>query len=243
MAKAEYETALNISYQQTDFTGHWKLSDLFSKLSDIATTHAEMINVWRPEMLGSMGWIVSKVRIRILHPIKFEENIKIKTWAGEGTRVIFPRYFAITNGQNKRCIEAVSLWTLLDLKQRRILMPSRVGITFPTDLNLEKPVEIETDFSDDSGYQSVLERKVVYSDIDTNQHMNNARYIEWILDLLAVEKFEEGYICDFSIYFKKETAPNQIMRLELKEEEEAFYVRGYVDEQLHFVAEGLWKKY
>ena len=29
-----------------------------------------------------------------------------------------------------------------------------------------------------------ITREVLYSDVDLNKHMNNARYLEWVMDLL-----------------------------------------------------------
>jgi len=243
MEKAEYSTSLKIGYQQVDYSGHWRLSDVFSQLADLATIHAEKINVWRPEMIEDYGWIVSKVRIRVLKPVRFEQRVEMKTWPGKGSRVIFPRYFTITDENGDCCMEAASLWTLLDLKNRRIVMPARSGITFPENLNLEVPLTIETDFSDEDGLSVIETRQVRYSDIDTNQHLNNARYIEWTLDLLTRERFKEAYIADFSVYFKKETAPGETLTLEKKEDDHGFVVRGRNGENVHFVAEGVWKKY
>lgn len=33
----------------------------------------------------------------------------------------------------------------------------------------------------------VMERTVLYSDVDINQHFNNSRYIEWAFDVMPIE--------------------------------------------------------
>lgn len=238
-----YTKDMKLGYQHLDFSGHWRMADMFSELADLATEHAQSLNVWNPSMAGSYGWVVSKYHFRILKPLTQQDEIHISTWPSTGTRVVFPRYYQVKNGHDEICIEGVGLWTLLDLKNRRITMPSRVGITFPEQLAAPLDISVEASFSDDEGYTFMEERQVRYSDIDVNQHLNNARYIEWTCDLIDCHRFKEGYIADLSIYFKKETAPGQILTLEMKEVDDQFFVRGMRDGQMHFMVEGQWKKY
>ncbi len=238
-----YTQKITLGYQHFDFSGHWKLADMFKQLSDLATTHAQKLGVYRLDMAQNYGWVVSKIRLRILKPLKNEDTLSMVTWASEGSRVIFPRYYQIKDSLGNLCAEGVGLWTLLDLQKRRIAMPSRAGIIFPE--NLPEPLEIKvaTDFSDEQGYTFIENRQVRYSDVDTNQHLNNARYIEWVCDILDSERFKQHYIADLSVYFKKETAPNEVLSLEMKEDGDWFYVRGLKDGELHFAVEGQWQKY
>lgn len=242
MEKAVSEFPFYLDYQKLDYAGHWRLSDLFSELANVATTHAEMIGVWHPQLLGEYGWVVSKMRIRILKPLGFGTKGTIKTWPGHGSRVVYPRYFEIMDENGDVCIEAVNHWTLLDLKHRRITMPSRIGLAFPDNLKEEKPLQIETDFSEEDGFSFIEKRQVRYSDVDMNQHFNNARYIEWVCDVLDEKKFATHFINDLSIYFKKETAPNSALTLEKKEVGDRFIVLGKQNGEVHFVAEGTWQR-
>ena len=241
MTMAEKTSFMDIGYQKVDVNGNWRLSELFSALTDVATTHATELKLWDSNMFGTYGWIVSKMRIQILKPIRYEQKIAIKTWPGQGTRVIFPRYYEIRNEADQVCVQAVGQWTLLDLVHRRITSPQRVGLTFPEELNLNVPLMIETDFSEMEDYQLIDQRQVKYSDIDTNGHLNNARYVELVLDILDYDRFKKDYIADFSIYFKKETAPGVILNLELKEDGDRFWVRGTHADQIHFLVEGQWQ--
>lgn len=243
MDKVEYRKKLYLSYQQMDFTGKWKMSDLFSQLADVATIHAEQIGAWKPDMIHQYGWILSKMRLRMTRPLKYEETITLTTWPGQGTRVIFPRFYTIDDENGHRCLEAISQWTLFDLQNRRIVIPSRIGIKFPENLSPALELNLDDSFCDEYEYQKIEDRQVRYSDIDTNQHFNNARYMEWVCDLLDTERFKSGFIADMAIYFKKETAPGEILTLEKKEDGDLFYVRGTHEGDIHFLVEGQWKKY
>lgn len=38
-----YTQKITLGYQHFDFSGHWKLADMFKQLSDLATTHAQKL--------------------------------------------------------------------------------------------------------------------------------------------------------------------------------------------------------
>lgn len=238
------ESNVYLEHSQTDYKGNWKLSDLFTQFAIIATNHAISFGGWKSSYKDSYGWIVSKMRVKVYRNVKIEEEVTIRTWVTKGTHVVYPRQFEVYDQKGNLVIEATSNWTLLDLIKRRIAMPKRVGLSFPEDIPEKGNVNIETNFDDEDGFIFVEKRQVRYGDIDVNKHLNNARYIEWMCDILGFEKFNDYLISDISVQFKKETAPGDWLVLEKKEEEHSFKVR-FIDEegQVHFVAEGLWKKY
>lgn len=238
------ESNVYLEHSQTDYKGNWKLSDLFTQFAIIATNHAISFGGWKSSYKDSYGWIVSKMRVKVYRNVKIEEEVTIRTWVTKGTHVVYPRQFEVYDQKGNLVIEATSNWTLLDLIKRRIAMPKRVGLSFPEDIPEKGNVNIETNFDDEDGFIFVEKRQVRYGDIDVNKHLNNARYIEWMCDILGFEKFNDYLISDISVQFKKETAPGDWLVLEKKEEEDSFKVR-FIDEegQVHFVAEGLWKKY
>ena len=237
------ESNVYLEHSQTDYKGNWKLSDLFTQFAIIATNHAISFGGWKSSYKDSYGWIVSKMRVKVYRNVKMEEEVTIRTWVTKGTHVVYPRQFEVYDKKGNLVIEATSNWTLLDLIKRRIAMPKRVGLSFPEDIPEKGNVNIETNFDDEDGFIFFEKRQVRYGDIDVNKHLNNARYIEWMCDVLGFEKFNDYLISDISVQFKKETAPGDWLVLEKKEEEDSFKVR-FIDEegQIHFVAEGLWKK-
>ena len=238
------EKTFELEHSQTDYQGYLKISKLFTEFAIIATDHAISFGGWDPKYKDNYGWIISKMRVKVNQPIRIGQNISLRTWVTKGTHVVYPRQFEVLNENGEVVIEATSNWTLLDLIRRRIAMPKRVGLNFPDDIPETGNVAIETDFDDEDGFEFVEKRQVRYGDIDVNGHLNNARYVEWMCDVLGYEAFKDQYICDLSVQFKKETAPGEWLILEKKEENDAFKVRG-LDEagQVHFMAEGLWKKF
>jgi hypothetical protein len=57
------------------------------------------------------------------------------------------------------------------------------------------------------------ERRAAYSDIDYNGHVNNARYIQWIQDILENEDLERARRMRLDINYLSEIKPGEITGL------------------------------
>lgn len=238
-----YMKEKKIDYCDVDMNSMWRLSHLLNELSGIATEHALQLGLWHPTLLRDYGWVVSKQRLHFYHPITLNQYVKIKTWVGKNSAAIFPRYYQISDENDKILAVGNSIWTLLDLKRRRIVMPQRVGVTIPTVEEDQAPIERPESFEIPFPLAYQMTRKVYFSDIDTNQHMNNARYLEWVCDLVDLEDMTSHMIEDMTIFYKKEIPPMSQVKLYLGKNQECFVVRG-TDEQdqvIYFEVKCMWR--
>ena len=238
------ERNMKLGHTQTDFLGNWKLSDMFTEFANIATAHALSFGGWDTQYKDQYGWIIAKMRVKVHQPIRFDEEVTLRTWITMGSAVVHPRQYEVVDSDGNVLVEATSNWTLIDLVRRRISIPKRVGLTFPEEICKPGSIEIETNFDDEEGYEFVEKRQVRYGDLDVNGHLNNAKYIEWVCDCIGYDVFKEYFVEDISIQFKKETGPNEVLVLEKYCNENIVKVRGLnEDGSIHFIAEGLLKKY
>ena len=84
----------------------------------------------------------------------------------------------------------------------------------------------------------VMTRQVLYSDIDLNQHMNNARYIDWALDVLDLELHRNHFISEVTIHYKKEILPLSFVDLYVGCVDNRHIVEGRNKEgEVHFLIE------
>lgn len=228
-----------VLYADVDYSGRLKMTTLFQLLTTLATEDAIALGIWSMDMMDSYGWIVSKQTMELDEDICLHDEIEITTYADKGSFVIFPRYYIIK--KNNRIIGKISsVWTLLDLKKRMIIAPKRIGIKMPDinhNIKLKAPKTIDKDLK----MKLANERKVLYSDVDTNQHMNNTRYIEWALDLLDFDIFKEKYIYNISINYLKEIKPLEDVQLYLSKELDIYNVKGVVNNEIAFMIEILFK--
>ena len=134
-----------------------------------------------------------------------------------------------------------SIWTLIDIEKRRIVRPQKVGITIPECEEYSSFVEKYEPLLDIET-QKVQTREVMYSDIDLNKHMNNARYLEWVMDFLPQNVLEKYFIGEMTMHYQKEIAPESIVDLYYGQEDDHFKIEFKIAEQIHFVISGRFKE-
>ena len=133
-----------------------------------------------------LAFIIAKMSFRYYEEIREDDIIKVETWANPAKTLVFPRHYRIYKG-DKTAIEATSEWVLFDTKQKNIIRPGdyREVLTAYDDEELAFSVQKRIKMPEEPDILSVYtEYTVTYSDIDTNFHMNNARYIDLICDNL-----------------------------------------------------------
>ena len=107
-----------------------------------------------------------------------------------------------------RCI---TLWVLMDLNTRKMIVPGKSGIIVAGTLRgnelpapnglIPKPLGTQTS------------RTVAFTDLDRNGHMNNTRCLDWIADLLPSRFHESHTVTDFTVCYLAEAREQQELRL------------------------------
>ncbi|MFV0394811.1 MAG: acyl-[acyl-carrier-protein] thioesterase [Coprobacillaceae bacterium] len=233
-----------ITYQESDFTGQYRLANLFSTLSDLATLNALQVNIWKEELQLQYGWILTKQTMKLNRPIEINEEIKFSTRAGKSSRIQFTRLYDFYDSENKSIGGVYSTWTFIDIHKRRIVRPDKVGIVIPEVEEHQHAVDGYQEIESDIPMLCKAKREVVYSDIDVNQHMNNYRYIEWSMDVIDYKIFETHYISEVSMAFKKEMAPGTKAKVLYGEKDNYFKVRivSENEEIVYFEIGGYFKE-
>jgi acyl-ACP thioesterase len=137
---------------------------------------------------------------------RWGDQIKVKTWLTGTGRLFALRQFSISDSKGKTIGAAKSAWLVLDLKNRK---PQKIGPVFKHIEHLfdglpvpEEPEKIP------APVRPRMEKAytVRYSDIDMHHHVNNIKYIEWILDSFPFEMNQSHQIHSFEINFLAESS-------------------------------------
>ena len=80
--------------------------------------------------------------------------------------------------------------------------------------------------------EHILTHKVVWSDIDTNGHVNNVKYAVWAMDIVDYEDASHKPLREMLINFDAEVLPGQEVELYRRRIEDecglVYYVQGKV---------------
>lgn len=157
------------------------LPALANYLQEVAGNHANFRRIGFFEMQAqNRFWALSRLRIDMVFFPAWRERIRIHTWVNSMKGPFSTRNFQLTNEAGETLGAASTLWTAVDTEKRR---PVRIE---PGDLPVREdkpplcgePVKIE----EGAQCEDPAPYRVRYSDLDMIRHVNNVKYIEWILD-------------------------------------------------------------
>jgi len=209
-----------------------RMSSICSYFQEIAGMHATHLDVGYHFMQQTgKVWVLSRLFVNISEIPGWRQEFFVETWPLGIERIFYRRDYRIHDGENT-LITAASYWLLLDLKTRRptvVPIPDEVikanegrfAMTMPSSgFPAVNPDRTET-------------HNVKYSDLDQNRHVNNARYVEWIFDLLDPLVLEKKSPAFFSIEYKHEVKAGDSVRLSIAQSGDlntVYAVEGRIEE-------------
>lgn len=150
-----------------------------------------------------VGFILSSISVKVNRPIHAFEKISVSTWCREARGYAFSRFFDIKAG-DELVVQASSLWALVDVNSKTLVKASDdMTPHFPYDEPIpasDLPPRariLKTDMLEKLG-----NRKICYSDIDYNNHMNNTNYPDMLCDF--VPDMRGKFVKEISLLYLKE---------------------------------------
>lgn len=212
MARRTSTKEYEINYYDVDYKKRLLLSSLMKYLGDIAVLNSEECGMDLDYMWeNKIAWVLYKWDITIERYPKFGEKIDITTIPCAFRKFYACRKYYMEDKENK-IMDANSIWFLIDIDKRKpIHIPENMydgfGITKEdndiTNIDKIKPmthVDYEKSFD------------VRYSDIDTNRHVNNVKYVEWALETVPLETILNYRLYNIKEVYEKETTYGEVIR-------------------------------
>jgi medium-chain acyl-[acyl-carrier-protein] hydrolase len=201
-----FEKSKLVNAYDVDLNNKLKLNTLFNFLQDVASSHADSLSLgFNDLILHDLGWVLSWAKVKIEKYPEFGETIKIRTWPKCRYKLFSMRDFFIYNSSGNILFRVSTAWLLINVKTKRITdiknlpqqiyyQPDQYAINeYPEKINSEK------------GKQFLFNKKIRYSDLDINQHVNNTRYIELVLDCYSSEQHKNNYLKSLMVSFNAES--------------------------------------
>jgi medium-chain acyl-[acyl-carrier-protein] hydrolase len=172
---------------EVDTDGFALISVIANYMQEAAGSHAERFGLSMQSLLDqNMGWILNRFTVHVHRYPKAGEVIRIETWPMGADRIFAYRDFELFDEKGELVLSARTAWLILDIiKRRPISTPENVkalgaknkrfaDIDVPSRLPKVEGLPVkEIDFA------------VRRSDLDINRHVNNVKYLEWVLETLG----------------------------------------------------------
>ncbi|MCU0579498.1 MAG: thioesterase [Desulfobacterota bacterium] len=206
MKRTDWEESYHIRTFEVDFRNRLHLTVLFHLLQETATKQIERQGVG-VEVLKSRdeAWVLSRLLLEIDRYPGAGEEIRVRTWPRGIERLFAHRDFQVAASAGDMIGKATSYWLLVDLKTRRPKRPADVFKHMPTAPD-RMAVAVKPDkLPSLEKAEPVGTVQAGYSHLDLNRHVNNAVYVEWILDAFPAEVHERFQVTRLQINFQAET--------------------------------------
>ncbi|MDP4127763.1 MAG: thioesterase [Bacillota bacterium] len=217
MGNERFKVEFDVHYYEVNPREEATSLTILHYLEDAAIAHSESVGYGVGRLKSEKrAWILNRWHLQIKRYPVYGEKVIIETWPSNFERFYATREFLIKDNHQKVIGQATSLWIFINTETKR---PLRIGPEFLDAYGLESFRALEDSFdplnvvSEDEGSsgsgQAFLVRR---SDIDTNGHVNNANYLQWMLEVIPEEIYQNHHLAALEIIYKKETTYGSSIR-------------------------------
>lgn len=189
---------------------------------------------------GNTAWVLSRIKLIFHNYPKWRDEVTLKTWHKGANRIFYLRDFQLEDSVGNVAVSATTSWLIIDLASRRMVRNSTLAENFDNSAMGDAIAEQAEKVSLPKGAvpELVDTHKVVWSDIDTNGHVNNVKYVVWALDSLDYDLVASKSVKELLVNYDCEVLPGQSVDLYRFVESEdnciSCYVVGKVGEKCAF---------
>lgn len=224
----KFEQKLTLSYFDVDALNQIKLSVLIGLLLKASSDQLDQMGVGTNDLgKDNLGWVVTQYHMEISRLPRLNEEITIGTQPTGYNRFFCYRDFWVKGENDELLISVSSIWIVMDLLKREIHENTpEFGAQMSAPLLKRGPrlprIKLP-EFANDG-----VEYRVRYYDIDSNKHVNNSHYFEWMIDVLPEELVLNSKIKQIDIKFDQEIrygdAPKSFVELEEDTEIKSYHL-------------------
>lgn len=210
--KPIFKQTFTVDDMAADCYGRLKLSAILYYAQEAAGQHCKLLGTDHDTLSQRrLFWAVTRHRVQITRLPTLGETITVETWPMPTTRIAYPRSMVGYDAQGNELFRSISLWVLMDIDNRSMVLPGKSGITVDGSLTgneLTAPHSLVP-----KALSSHTDQTVTYSFLDRNGHMNNTRYLDWIDDLLSGSFHSAHTAREFIICYHSEAREGQQIHL------------------------------
>ena len=215
----KYTTEVQIMPSQTDYVNRLRYHETFNVFMDLANRHAEILGIDQKAFMDrGLFWLTVKTRIRFFRRPVMSELVRGQTWPVKPTSLRSDRCYRLLDG-NGIIAEGRTEGAVMDMNTGRL---ANLKELFPEDLIFnEESISIE-DFPRimpcDDSFTLKNTYKVISSDIDMGQHMNNVAYVRALMGMFTVEELKQMDIREITVIFKTSAHEGDVLSMLYKKE-------------------------
>lgn len=224
-----FEKTYSLTTNQFDKNDVMKCSALLDIAQDIAARHADKLHIGFSDLMKeNLIWVVVRNKLTIKKPIKNIDEIKVRT---EPFKARFVEYYRETKFfvGDEEVANLISVWMMVDIKSFS-LGNSEIykNIKDLQAFSGERVKKLPTVSNENLLFNQ--DRKVTYTMLDHNGHMNNTHYLDLFDDIFRPEKI----VKEVQIEYLKQSFIDDVLSLYTYKNEDGNFLYGYKENELRF---------
>ncbi|PPD93514.1 hypothetical protein GOBAR_DD09543 [Gossypium barbadense] len=164
-------------------------------------------------------WVVTRMQVVVDRYPTWGDVVQVDTWVSASGKNGMRRDWLVSNSKTGEILtRASSVWVMMNKLTRRLSkIPEEVrGEIEPHFMNSD-PVVAEDNRKlvklDDSTAQYVRKGLTPrWSDLDVNQHVNNVKYVGWILESTPLGIVESHELCSMTLEYRRECGRDSVLQ-------------------------------
>ena len=191
-----YTLKMPVKPENLNTRGQLKLSALLYYAQEAAGAHATALGTgWEELQKKNLFWAVIRTRAEILKP-PTGKVITLKTWPMPTSRTAYPRCVMGYDEDGTVLFKVLSLWVLMDVSTRAMVLPGKSGVeVIGTVVGGEPEMPKGLPVTEQ---EQIVYKTVEQCHLDRNGHMNNTRYMDWVMELAPEKTVESMELCYFN---------------------------------------------
>lgn len=226
MEKNVYEKEFSVQSSQVDAQGFMSVPGIFDLFMDMASSHAEELDVGFDAMHERRAyWVAVRTRVRFAgERPRLMETVTARTWPGKPAAVKCDRFYTVSQGDIV-LVEGRTEWVGQNIDTGRVMKVGDYGYPLAMEHRTERVCDAPfTRFREQPDPAGLCLTYTVGSrDIDLGRHMNNVAYIRMLLGTFTVAELEAMDIAEAEVSYSMACREGETLSVYRRRDEEGWH--------------------
>lgn len=212
----EFSEQHRVVYYDTEVTGEMGIGKLVDMMMLASEDHSYSVGVTTKKVLGlGLGWVITQHLLTVNRLPKNNEVVTVKTKAASYNPYFCYRDFWVKAADGTTLAKMHTVFVLMDQEKRKItrIVPELVE---PFESEFTKKIERNPLPKAPQTITARHDYGVRFMDIDSNHHVNNVHYFDWMLDVLGADFLIKHRLKEMNIQYKQEVRYGQVATSEVE---------------------------
>ncbi len=248
MIKNYFDKSFDLRYFEMNNFGFLSPASVLTLLEETAAEHCWAINHSLYQLKAqNIGWILFSGMVQMNRYPAYKERITIRTWLSKYTMFKGIRENLIYDQNEKIIGKAQGVWVFFDIEERKpkpIFEDIKAKWASCDKLSVGQVPKVKPTIQK-VDYQASI--KVNKCDIDEYKHVNNIRYLQWVMEAIPDEITDNYYLHQINGRFISEANLGQTIisateKMATQNTDKAFQHSISVGETICAAAHTVWRK-